>query len=45
MFDIFESGERDLKLVKWLIGYNEEIIDLKFVGEGNCLFVVVINLE
>lgn len=40
-----ESGEKDLKLMKRLIGYNEEIIDLKFVGEGDHSLAVATNLE
>ena len=43
--DTLESGEKDLKLVKRLIGYNEEIIDLKFVGEGDRSLAVATNLE
>ncbi|CAM6091154.1 unnamed protein product [Calypogeia fissa] len=38
------NGE-DLKLYKRLIGYNEEIIDLKFVGEDANRLAVATNLE
>ncbi len=40
-----ENGEIALKLVKQLIGNNEEIIDLKFVGEGDRSLAVATNLE
>lgn len=42
---LLDSGESDLKLVKRLIGYNEEIIDLRFVGAGEQTLAVATNLE
>jgi U3 small nucleolar RNA-associated protein 13 len=38
------DGE-ELRLYKRLIGYNEEIIDLKFVGEDATRLAVATNLE
>lgn len=37
--------ELQLNLYKRLVGYNEEIIDLKFVGEDEQLLAVATNLE
>jgi U3 small nucleolar RNA-associated protein 13 len=42
----YESvGGEELRLYKRLIGYNEEIIDLKFVGEDATRLAVATNLE
>lgn len=42
---VLENGQRELKLVKRLIGYNEEISDLKFAGENLESLAVATNLE
>lgn len=43
--DTQENDEKDLKLARRLIGYNEEIIDLKFLGDGDSSLAVATNLE
>ncbi|BBN19124.1 U3 small nucleolar RNA-associated protein 13 [Marchantia polymorpha subsp. ruderalis] len=40
-----EGGDPDFKLSKRLIGYNEEIIDLKYVGVDSTRLAVATNLE
>lgn len=42
---VLENGQCELKLVKRLIGYNEEISDLKFAGENLESLAVATNLE
>eukprot|EP01018_Ginkgo_biloba_P035898 Gb_13772 [translate_table: standard] len=46
-YDPVETDESkfDLKISKRLIGYNEEIVDLKFLGEEENFLVVATNLE
>ncbi|GLJ48904.1 hypothetical protein SUGI_1031530 [Cryptomeria japonica] len=46
-YDLVESDEDecDLRLTKQLIGYNEEVVDLKFVGEEENLLAVATNSE
>ena len=40
-----DEGKYDLNISKRLIGYNEEIVDLKFLGEEEKFLAVATNLE
>lgn len=43
--DESDEGKCDLKVSKRLIGYNEEIVDLKFLGDEEKFLAVATNLE
>ncbi|KAJ4811561.1 Transducin beta-like protein 3 [Rhynchospora pubera] len=40
-----DKGEFDLDLYKRLVGYNEEILDMRFIGEDEKYLAVATNLE